>query len=207
MAEAFLEAVSDLPEGASLVRGSRFTMPVATAKAELSWEEGPIGEALSQAHTYAWMLEKLISSPPTQMRQGGFLAVLAHMSELVGPFYAQLTLCHFLLFYPALAAPPGSELVAPGARICGPGTAAALIKLGIPTKLHLAALRLVCDEWQVAVKPVWDAHRVPELEAYAKLTLLKMVTILRAEMIPCAIPFRSPDPCLFAEQHSVVCVG
>ena len=97
MARAFLDATAELPEGASMVRGSRFTMPVASIKAQLSWEGSPVGEDLSQAHTYAWLLEKLVSGPPAPMQQGAYLAAHSHMAERIGPFYAQLTLCHFLL--------------------------------------------------------------------------------------------------------------
>ena len=185
LAQVFLDAVSELPEGASMVRGGRFTMPVATSKAQLSWEDAPIGvEFLSQAHTYAWLLEKLVSNPPNQMQQGDYLAVHSHMAHQIGPFYAQLTVCHFLLFYPSLAAPPGCEVISEGARVCGPATSAALVKLGVPSELHFAALRLMCEEWPAQVLPIWEVHKVGELQWLAEHSLLKVAFSLRAEMIP-----------------------
>lgn len=186
-AKAFLEAASKLPIGTSMVRGSRFTMPVASSRARLSWEESPIGERRSQAHTYAYLLERLVSCPPMCMRQGDYLAVLSHVAGRIGPFYAQVTVCHFLLFYPSLAAPPGCELVSPCASVCGPGTTKQLIELGIPPELHSAALRLMCREWPEHVRPVWEVHKVPELQSIAECVLLTMVFLMRAEMIPCAI--------------------
>ena len=162
-----------------MTRSTRYTMPLPRETARLSWESEPIGKGCNQPHTYAYLIEQLVLNPPP-MKPGGYLVVLSHCARLIGPFYALHSLGHFLLTYPALAAPPGSEIVVEGAAIAGPETKKSLESLGIPAKDHNQALKLMSKFWVVEVKQVWDVHGVADLQPLASYALLQVPIMFRA---------------------------